>query len=858
MVYLWDDQEGLVVAPYNDFAYAYKRHPKGEYLSIYGDRLQKIKRFKYDDPELFESDMSRETRVLTDLYLDDDMPSKDHHIMCIDIEVSSEGGFAKPETAENEITAIALYTYIDDQYMVFLLDPTGLMPTRKNGNETVISCKTEQILLTKFLDYYQQCKATVITGWNIDGYDIPYLYNRLKRTQGALAANSLSPINIIRYNQNRERYTIAGVSCLDYLLLYKKFTYNQKASYRLDAIGKDEIGMGKVEYDGTLDDLYKNDIEKFLKYNLIDVKIVVGIDQKMKLIELARFICHLGHVPYEDFSYSSKFLEGTIVTYLHRKGLICANKPLGGREAMQAKFDSDEEGFSGAFVRSPMPGLYEWVYSLDLASLYPSIIMSLNISPDTKMGRVYNWDVDKHVQKQIESYEVQLAVNPVEMMDRTTFVNYLNTHKLSISSNGILYSNKKIGIIPEILDKWFADRVEFKNTMKKHIKEGNTELADFYDRRQHVQKILLNSIYGVLGLPIFRFYDLDNALAVTATGQDVIKTTAKFVNSKYKQLGAIPKTEAEVQAYWNVLKEQAKKRKEADPPKPSAEDHCVYIDTDSVYFSAKSVMKAGVDAKTFTIKLAKAMEAGVNQFYDRMAKNLFNCDTHRFSIKGESVMETGFWVAKKRYAMKKVFDLETDKDMDGKLKVTGLDVVRSSFPPAFAKFMSGALMDILNKEGKDKLDKDILAFQEAVRKMDYMAVARNTSISDISKNETADWTDIHDFPKGTTAHQKAAITYNRLIKHYGLEGQYTPITNGDKIKWVYLRKNPLKLVSVALKTYDDPPQIVELVEKYIDYDLLFEKELSKKLADFYYALNWGELPTEVNQIANDFFSVAMC
>ncbi len=865
-VYLWDDEEGLITAPYSEFAYAYKPDDGGDYISIRGERLRKVDRFKWDDHSLFESDLPRETRVLTDLYLDSDMPSTGHIILNFDIENDTTGGFSKPSEANGFITAIANHLSTTDHYTVFMLDPDKQILNRTVDNKTVISCGTEVELLEKWLEYYHAAAPTILTGWNIDGYDIPYLYNRLKRVFNQYTADSLSPVGLIKYSEQRERFQIAGVSALDYITLYKKFTYGQRPSYRLDAIGQYEVGMGKIEYEGTLNTLYRDDINKFLDYNLRDVEIVQAIDKKMKLIELARFICHLGHVPYEDFGYSSKFIEGTIVTYLHRKGIVVPNKPKGGRELMNQKAADGEEGFAGAFVKPPYPGLYEWVYSLDLQSLYPSIIMSLNISPDTKAGIVANWDVAKHVRGQIDRYEVKIGQERTVLLDRQQTLDLLDEKGYSISSNGVMYTTDKVGIVPEILDKWFAERVEYKDMMKRYVKEGNAELADFYDRRQHVQKILLNSIYGVLGLPIFRFYDLDNALAVTATGQDVIKTTAKFINSKYKAAGASPKTDLWVKRYWEVLKKDAKKRKPyVAPVIPSADDHCVYIDTDSVYFSAVPMFgQYNIESreptpeetwqhhKSLTIQIAKDMESGVNKFYDVMAKMLFNCSTHRFYIKGEAVMDTGFWVAKKRYAMAKKYDLETDEDVD-KLAVKGLDVVRSSFPPAFAKLMKEVLGSILKRKEKKDLDTIILDFHSSMKNINYLSIARNTSVKKVSEYDDLMETDINSFPKGAAAHSKAAVTYNRLIRKLGLEDKFMQIMDGDKIKWVYLKKNPYNIETVAIKAYDDPPQILDLVENYMDYNLLFEKELSNKLEDFYDALDWGMIPTKVNQNAFKFF-----
>jgi DNA polymerase elongation subunit (family B) len=847
-VYVWDDEMGLATFNYNEFHYAYRKDEDGKHKSMFGERLKKVKRFGFDEPGLYESDVSRETRVLTDLYLNDDNPSKGHRIMCYDLEVSSEGGFSLPEIADNEITSVGCYSYVDDHYTMFLLDPKGTTPSATEGNETIISFKDEITMLKAFLAWYKKLSPTIVTGWNIDKYDVPYLYNRLKRVFGLQTANSLSPVELVKFNEHRGVYQIAGVSCLDYLQLYKKFTYSQRPSYRLDAIGKFEIDMGKVEYEGTLDDLYANDIKTFIEYNFRDVKIVVGLDKKMKLIDLARFICHIGHVQYEDYCYSSKFIEGTIITYLHRKGIIAPNKPVGGQAAFQQKLAEDSEGFTGAYVKAPMPGVYKWVYSLDLQSLYPSIIMSLNISPDTKAGRVTNWNVEKHMKSQIASYIVQLNDEETRYLTKEEFTKFLKDGEYNISSNGILYSTVKEGIIPEILDKWFKERVEYKNLMKKYVKEGNTELADFYDRRQHVQKILLNSIYGVLGLSIFRFYDLDNALAVTATGQDVIKTTAKYINNVYKKAGVPQKSELWCERYKAVLKDYGIKDADIDP-----DDHCVYIDTDSVYFSAADLSESEADEKGFTINMARRMEKEVNSFYDVLSKKLFNCSKHRFVIKGESIIKTGLWVAKKRYAMKKVYDLETDKDMD-KLAVKGLDVVRSSFPPAFSNLMNKVLNGILDLEPQKNLDKLILDFRKALPTMSYVEIARNTSVKKVAEYDDPKVRSLDKYPKGVSAHVKASMAYNRVLRSAGLDKSHAVITDGDKIKWVYLKDNPYGLSTIAFKSYDDPEVVLNLIQEYIDYDTLFEKELANKLIDFYSALGWGELPTKVNQNYHEFFS----
>ena len=821
-VHLWDDKQGYLTLPYNKFDYAYKPDRNGNAISMTGVRLTKANRYKKDDPSLFESDLPRETRVLTDLYLNEDDPSTGHKVMFFDIEVSMETGLPDIKSANNEITSIAYYDSITSEYHVLVLDKSSTYDNGVRGGATVTFYQSEIDLLQAFLDQYEAISPTIITGWNSDYFDVPYLYNRIRGQLGARAAGRLSPIGKIKYSKFRDKWSIAGVSSLDYLALYKQFTYTEQPNYRLDTIGKMELNMGKIEYSGSLDELFANDLETFIQYNLRDVQIIVELDKKMKLLDLVRGICHLGHVPYEDVGFSSKWLEGTIVTYLHRKGIVVTNKPAGGRELMDARTEDGDEGFAGAYVKEPTPGLYDWVYSLDLQSLYPSILMSLNISPETKIGFVTNWDVTKHNKEVISEYLIRgTDDDTVVRLTREAFMKYMKMENLYISSNGVLYNGNKVGIIPEILDRWFAERVEYKNLMKKYKNDGNTDLAEYYDRRQHIQKIFLNSLYGVLGLPIFRFFDIDNALAVTASGQDVIKKSATFTNALYQ---------ARLQ---------------------DNEDYCTYIDTDSLYFSATPLMPDNANAKEFTIKLARVMEKKLNEYYTELANTCFFCTNHRLYIKGESVAQTAIWIAKKRYAMNVVYDLESNLDVNNKMKVKGLDVVRSTFPPAFRDFMKGMMMDILNKKTKTDIDATVLEFRDKIVGMSYLTVSRNTSVKDMSKYDVGG--QLGTFEKGTPAHVKSALTYNALLKHFHIDNLYEGIKDGDKIRWLYLKQNPYNLEAVAFKGDNDPEQILDIITTYIDYDALFEKELQKKIEDFYGALNWGNIPTNVNQNASQWF-----
>ena len=826
LVHLWDDKLGYRSFPYT--RYAYERAENGEATSLYGDRLTKIYKFSKDDPNLFESDVPETTRVLVDTYTDSDLPSEGHVTLTYDIECEMESGLPNPEEAKNELTSIALHDSATNQYWVLVMDKDGLMVEKKTEKAIVIPFRDERDMLMKFLELYEYINPTIVTGWNIDYFDTPMLYNRIKRLLGERHANRLSPIGKCFWSPYRKRFFMAGVSYLDYLALYKNFTYTELDNYRLDSIAKKELGRGKIEYQGNLDQLFRDDIEKFIEYNLVDVELVVDMDRKLQFIDTARGICHAGHVPYEDFVYSSKYLEGALLCYLKRKGIVAPNKPADRQERMQALKDNNEEKFIGAYVKAPIVGKYEWIYDLDLTSLYPSIIMTVNISPETKVGKIEDWDAQDFIKGKRDKWIIN-----GDTITKENLKKFFEQSKFSVASNGVLYRTDTVGCIPDILDIWFNQRVEFKNEMKKYGKSGDKEKYEWYKKRQLVQKILLNSLYGVLGLPAFRFYDVDNATAVTTTGQTVIKSTADMANIKYnKELG------------------------------DSTLDSNIYIDTDSVFFSAVPLLDKRIpnwkDSGQDTIAgyvndIAGEMQDYLNDFYNILAERIFNVDKdkHRFEIKKEYVSKSGIWIAKKRYAQWIISDNGVPVD---KLDVKGLDVVRSSYPAAFRKFMSEVLIDILRGNTENELTDKIWGFKKGLSEMDVVQIAKNTSVKNLTKYlPKGKQQRMFQFKSATPAHVKAAIAFNQLLSHYKCEMKYEPMKNGDKVKWVYLKQNPLGLDGVAFKGYDDPKEIMELVTTYIDYDKIFERELLKKLEDFYNAMNWGEVLSST-KTAEKFFA----
>lgn len=825
IIHCWDDEKGYFTSKYR--RYGYVRDGNGAHTSIHGERLKKINFWKSeDDIELYESDVNEVTRFLIDQYGDSDEVSKGHTIFTFDIEVEMNSGLPDINEAQNAMTSVAGHDSVSGDYFVYVVNPGEKIDKTIKGAR-VISFDTEEDMVMAFLNKWKEINPTIVTGWNIDYFDVTYLYNRIKVLFGEQVANGLSPIGKVSWNKYRQRYIIAGISCLDYLALFKNFTYTEYPNYRLDTIAQMELGRGKIEYEGNLDQLFRDDLEKFIEYNLVDVELVVDMDKKLQFIQLAQAICHAGHVFYEDFLFSSKWLEGAILTFLRRSGRVAPNKP---RRKERNDDGSDGEGkFTGAYVKEPKPGLYKWVYDLDLTSLYPSIIMTINISPETKIGKLKNYSAEDHMKGRIESYSiVDDDGNEFPPLPKDKFMEFVQKSDYSIAANGVLYRRDKVGVIPEILNVWFDKRVEYKDLMKKYGKEGNDELYKFYSQRQLVQKIMLNSLYGVLGLPSFRFYDVDNAEATTITGQSVIKTTEMIANQYYTK---------------NIGKEA---------------DYNVYTDTDSVFYQAAPLVKSRnpeIDENSdeqmipAILSVAKEVESHINKVYDVMAYKMFNVDSHRFDIKQETIAKGGFWVSKKRYAQWIINDNTVPCD---KLDVKGLDVKRSSFPTYFKEVMSTVLMDILKSTPKDDIDQKILDYKDNMPDQNFVDIAKNSAVKDMSKYLFKNQA-LGEFMKGTPAHVKAAITYNQLLKKFNAPYKFEPMKDGDKIKWVYLKKNPLGLDTTAFTGHSDPPEINAFIEQYIDYDLIWEKELNNKLDDFYKAMDW-EKPNPNLAAASQFFS----
>ena len=839
IVHLWDDTKGYSTFPYS--RYAYRRKAGGKFKSLYGDELEKVRSFDDRDPELFESDVQPELRVLLDTYEDSDDPSKGHRVVIIDIETSTEGGFPDVTKGDKPITAIALYDMLADTYYCYVLDPEKKIPKTHQGNTYIQSYTHEDELLESFLLKWEEIRPTIVSGWNTNNFDLPFLFHRLRVVLGRPAGYRLSPIGTAYQNKFNRRMIIAGVSCLDYIELYKKFLGVMKPSYALANVAKDEeLKQQKLTYRGNLMDLYKNDLNRFVEYNLCDVKVVVELDKKYDFISLAQAVCHKGHVPYEWFQMSSRWIDGAILMYLKRNGLVAPNKPVGGREEYEEMQADGEDGFTGAYVKEPIPGLYDWIFSADITSLYPSAIMTLNISPETKVGKIEGWD-----RAAFDRGDMQTIVVGGHSYSLKDFHKMIADYTFSISGNGVMYRQDKLGVVPTILDTWFKERVEYRKLEMQYSKSGDKDKEAFYKRRQLRQKIFLNSVYGVLGLPIFRFYDRDNAEATTISGQHIIRNAEALVNDMFKQRFAAKNVPCPV------------------------EDFVQYIDTDSLYISAMPLAKLHGNVENmrqFTIDLVTEVAAYINRFYNYMIPRVFNVhpDKNRIKIVADVVAKKALWAAKKRYAMLKVYDMEKLKPVEdkkgneGKLEVKGIDTVRSSFPAAFRKIAAEILEGMLRGVPREVLDEKIMAFEEEIDNHSIFDLAKTSSAKFISQNGENNYNPknrkLFQFVLKTPVAVKAALAYNDFIKIWGLEKLVEPIQHGAKVKWVYLLPNDFCVEQLAMKADDtDPDKILEFVTNHIDRRGMYNSELHGKLEEIYTCIGW-KYPNRGSQLASKTFN----
>ena len=697
-------------------------------------------------------------------------------ITTIDIEVACENGFPNPDVADEELLSITVKNQQNKEIVVF-----GLRDYKTNRKDvTYFKCESEKDLLYDFINFWRSNFPDIITGWNTEFFDIPYLVNRIKNILGEDDAKRLSPWGEVYskevYQMGRTQmvYDIRGIAALDYFDLYRKFTYTNQESYRLDHIANVELGIQKDENPHeTFRDWYTKDYQSFIDYNIKDV------EDKMKLIELCLTMAYEAKVNYTDVLGSVRYWDVLIHNYLMDKGIVIPQK----------KTTNKSSKYAGAYVKEPQVGMHKWVLSFDLNSLYPHLIMQYNISPETMKSEktVPGMSVDKLLNKEVDTK----VLNNVTM-----------------TPNGALFNTKKQGFLPEIMAKMYEDRVKYKQYMLEAKQNYvNTKDAKYikqiskFNNIQMAKKISLNSAYGAIGNNWFRYYSNTMAEAITTSGQLSIRWIENKINE-----------------YMNDLL------------KTKDKDYVLASDTDSVYitFDKLITMLNPKNPIDFLNKIAKEkIEPFIDKSYQELADYL-NAYDQKMQMKREVIADKGIWTAKKRYILN-AWDVEGVRYKEPELKIMGIEAVKSSTPAACREKIKEALKILMSGSETD-MNKFIQDFRKEFMTLPPELVAYPRSVNGLRK-----WTDHSSlFKKGAPIHVKGGILYNHLVKKENLNGRYPFIQEGDKIKFLYMKlPNIYQSSSIAFIT-----KLPKELNFKVDYELQFEKSFVEPLNYIIEKMNW--------------------
>ena len=772
----WKTLEGEWVEPHKfgsiaearDFVKQYKEVPDFE---IYGNT-----RFLYQ----YIAEQHPEEELKFD--------SSKIRIFNIDIETAAENGFPDIESADQEILAISIKDSFTGRITVFGARPYD----NKDSMVDYMHFRSEESMLGAFLDYWQANFPDVITGWNVQLFDMPYIHNRVERILGEKFTKLLSPWKLVSrreiFIKGRKQFAIdtLGISCLDYLELYKKFTYTNQESYRLDHICNVELGEKKLDHSehDTFKEFYEKDWQKFIDYNIHDVRLVDKLEDKMKLIELAYTMAYDAKVNYEDVFSQVRMWDNYIYNELNKRSIAIPPK----KEATKT------EKYAGAYVKEPIPGFYDWVVSFDLNSLYPHLIMQYNISPETL-------EDTRHPSASVEG-----ILNQKVKIDK----------EFATCANGAQYRKDEHGFLPEMMKKMYDSRVIFKKRMIKakqqYEKTPTVELTKEIARCNNIQmakKISLNSAYGANGNEHFRYYKTANAEAITLSGQVSIRWIENKMNG-----------------YLNKLLSTDK------------EDYVIASDTDSIYlnlgplvnkfFASKSSDKAAIVSLLNKICEEK-LEPFIEKSYQELATYV-SAYEQKMSMKRENIADRGIWTAKKRYILN-VWDSEGVRYKEPKMKIMGLETARSSTPAYFRDKLYAAFQIIISKNN-DELINFINGVRSETKERPYDEVAFPRGVNNLSKYRHP--TTIYS--KGTPIHVRGALLYNWYVKKYKVEHKHPFIQEGEKIKFMYL-KTPNPLHENCISFFGELPKEFG-IEKYVDYQTQFEKSFLEPLKNVLQCIGW--------------------
>ena len=711
-------------------------------------------------------------------------------IFTVDIECSAENGFPDIENPTEELLAITVKNQSNKQIITW---GTGEFKTDRS-DITYIRCKSEKSLIMEFMKFWIKNYPDVITGWNTKFFDIPYLFNRIRNLVDEKVLKRFSPWNLVEREtivvrgRPQTHYNIFGISMLDYLDLYQKFIPTKQESYKLDYIGKVELGKGKDEmpYD-TFREWYTKDFQSFIDYNIQDVEIVDGLEDKLKLIELVLTMAYEAKVNYTDVFSQVRMWDMLIYNYLKKDNIMIPPK----------EDNIKEDKYDGAYVKDPITGMHNWIVSFDINSLYPHLIMQYNISPEKIIGvKSSGISVDK-------------------LLNHATPLTHLKTEGACITPNGAMFKTDSPGFLPRLMESMYNDRVKFKTlefqAKQEYQKTKDKSLLKEISRCHNIQwskKIALNSAYGAIGNQYFRYYDVRQATAITSSGQFVIRFIEKNVN---EYMNKILKTHDKV-------------------------DYIVASDTDSIYLTLDKLVQATCKdkSKADTLKfLNKVVSSRIEPFIDKCFDDLAeytNAIKQKMVMKREVIADKGIWTAKKRY-MLNVLDEEGITFDEPKLKIMGIEAVKSSTPEVCRGNIKQAIKLIMTK-GEDELQAFVTNFKKEFYQMSAEQISFPRSCNNLRKYKDSN----SIFIKGTPIHVKGALIYNHQLKQFKLHKKYPLIQEGDKIKFLKLKEaNPFKFDVVSYVT--KLPSEFKLQE-YIDYDTMFQKTFLDPMSFILNSIGW--------------------
>ena len=862
------------ISPTHNFYYG---DPNGTHKSIYGDpvtevRCANIKDFKKNlginnNNKTFESDIRPLNKVLAEHYTGADAPKLNVAFFDIEVDFDPQRGYSSPSDPFTPITAIGVYLQWMDAMICLAVPPKTL--SWEQAQEVVkplsevMLFKTEKQMLDTFLDIIED--ADVLSGWNSEGYDIPYTINRITKTLGKAETRRMCLMKKLPKQRNYEKfgsevstYDLVGRIHLDYLELYRKYNYEERHSYRLDYIGEMEVGEKKVPYEGSLDRLYNHDFLKFCEYNIQDVMLLDKLDKKLQFVDLANIIAHENTVLIPTTMGAVATTEQAIINEAHRRGMVVPDKPKA----------SDRDSAAGAFVATPKKGYHEWVGSMDLNSLYPSVFRALNMAPETIVGQLdpsYTLEEVTNAQKLekksfADAWHGKFGTNEFEFV-RAKDVDHVmklemedgGVHEVTgadvynlvfnsgqpwnISANGTIFTTDVQGIVPGLLELWYTDR----QRMQKKKKESTGAEQIYWDKRQLVKKIQLNSLYGAILNPHCRFYDKRIGQSTTLTGRAITKhmaaETNKMFTGEYDYEG----------------------------------ETIIYGDTDSVYFSAAPVMQGETLDMDSAIKLYDHVSDTVSDTFPQYLKDTFNVPLERGAVMiagREVVGRAGLFLTKKRYGIL-CLDIEGYQPEGGKLKAMGLEIKRSDTPEFIQDFLEELLVDCLNGLGEEHIIEKIKDFKKYFKNLNPWGKgmpkrANNVTMYTSRMMEQARAPQTNSLYKLNAlknegksnmipGHVRASINWNNL-KKANSDAYSLTITDGMKVVVCKLKNNPMGYTSVAYPTDElNLPQWFK--DLPFDEEAMEETVLDKKVSNVIGPMGFDLSRTTQSETLSKFFEI---